>query len=97
MDNALDEDSADAVRRDSKLMFSREFSFGPRIAERRGMAFFAPFVVATGALCGRPPRDHRRTLDAIFWITHTGTPWRDLRVKFRRPIERGAQPPSVWA
>ena len=93
----MEEDSTDAVRRDSKLIFSREFSFRPRVAERRGMAFFATFVVATGALCGRPPRDHRRTLDAIFWITHTGTPWRDLRVKFRRPIERGAQPPSVWA
>ncbi len=42
------------------------------------MSFFAPFVVETGALRGRPPRDHRRTLDAIFWIAHTGAPWHDL-------------------
>jgi transposase len=31
-----------------------------------------------GPLCGRPPRDHRRTLDALFWIARTGALWRDL-------------------
>lgn len=41
-------------------------------------AFFAPFDVAKGALSGRPPGQHRRTLDGIFWITRTGAPWRDL-------------------
>jgi transposase len=41
-------------------------------------AFFEPFVIETGALRGRPPRDHRRTLDAVFWIARTGAPWRDL-------------------
>jgi transposase len=41
-------------------------------------AFFAPFVTETGPLRGRPPRDHRRTLDAVFWIARTGAPWRDL-------------------
>jgi len=41
-------------------------------------AFFAPFVIEAGALRGRPPRNHRRTLDAIFWIARTGAPWRDL-------------------
>lgn len=41
-------------------------------------AFFAPFVVAKGALSGRPPVDHRQRLDGIFWITRTGAPWRDL-------------------
>ena len=41
-------------------------------------AFFKPFVIATGGLRGRPPRDHRRTLDAVFWIARTGAPWRDL-------------------
>ncbi len=40
--------------------------------------FFEPFVTETGALSGRPPRDHRRTLDAVFWIARTGAPWRDL-------------------
>jgi len=29
-------------------------------------------VIETGALRGRPPRDHRRTLDAVFWIARTG-------------------------
>jgi transposase len=40
--------------------------------------FFEPFVVAGGPLSGRPPSDHRRTLDGIFWVTRTGAPWRDL-------------------
>lgn len=41
-------------------------------------AFFEPFVVLAGPLRGRPPRDHRRKLDAIFWIARTGAVWRDL-------------------
>lgn len=41
-------------------------------------AFFAPFVIESGARGGRPPVDHRRMLDAIFWITRTGAPRRDL-------------------
>ncbi len=40
--------------------------------------FFGPFVIAGGPLSGRPPDDHRRVLDAIFWIARTGAPWRDL-------------------
>ena len=31
-----------------------------------------------GPLRGRAPRDHRRTLDAVFWITRAGPPWPDL-------------------
>jgi transposase len=41
-------------------------------------AFFEPFVTEAGTLRGRPPQDHRRVLDAIFWIARTGAPWRDL-------------------
>jgi transposase len=41
-------------------------------------ALFAPFVIEAGPLRGRPPIDHRRVLDAIFWIARTGAPWRDL-------------------
>ena len=41
-------------------------------------AFFEPFVIERGALRGRPPADHRRTLNAVFWIARTGAPWRDL-------------------
>jgi hypothetical protein len=44
-------------------------------------AFFEPFVTESGPRRGRPPRDHRRTLDAIFWIVRTGAPWRDLPEK----------------
>lgn len=41
-------------------------------------AFFEPFVTEQGPLRCRPPPDHRRTLDAVFWIARTGAPWRDL-------------------
>jgi transposase len=41
-------------------------------------AFFEPFLIATGPKRGRPPADHRRVLDGIFWIARTGAPWRDL-------------------
>ncbi len=41
-------------------------------------AFFEQFVIETGPKRGRPPADHRRVLDGIFWIARTGAPWRDL-------------------
>jgi hypothetical protein len=44
--------------------------------------FFAPFVIATGGKRGRPPEDHRRVLDGVFWIARTGAPWRDLHEYF---------------
>lgn len=45
-------------------------------------AFFEPFVVVSGSRSGRPPRDHRRILDGIFWIARTGAQWRDLHDYF---------------
>lgn len=41
-------------------------------------AFFEPLVIERGPKRGRPPADHRRVLDAVFWIARTGAPWRDL-------------------
>jgi transposase len=41
-------------------------------------AFFEAFVIERGPKRGRPPADHRRVLDGIFWIARTGAPWRDL-------------------
>jgi transposase len=41
-------------------------------------SFFAPFLTEKRSSGGRPPRDHRLVLDAIFWIARTGAPWRDL-------------------
>lgn len=41
-------------------------------------AFFEPFVIESGPKRGRPPKDHRRVLDGVFWIARTGAPWRDL-------------------
>ena len=38
-------------------------------------AFFEAFLIPE---TGRPPGDHRRKLDAIFWVMRTGAPWRDL-------------------
>jgi transposase len=31
---------------------------------------------------GRPRRDSRQIMDAIFWILRTGSPWRDLPDEF---------------
>lgn len=31
---------------------------------------------------GRPWRDHRQTLNGIFWILRTGAPWRDLSERY---------------
>ena len=44
-------------------------------------SFFEPFLVSVSPLGGRPARDHRRVLDAIFSIARTGAPWRDLSVE----------------
>ena len=45
-------------------------------------AFFEPFVAPKGVRRGRPPADHRRVLDGIFWIARTGAGWRDLHEYF---------------
>ena len=43
-------------------------------------AYFEPFLIHRGG--GRPPQNHRRVLDAVFWLMRTGTPWRDLPEEF---------------
>jgi transposase len=35
-------------------------------------------LLPTNARPGHPWKDHRRVIDAILWILHTGAPWRDL-------------------
>ena len=42
-------------------------------------AYFERFLIRR---VGRRPRDHRRVLDAIFWLMRTGAPWRDLPGEF---------------
>jgi transposase len=42
-------------------------------------AYFEPFLIRRG---GRPPHNHRRVLDAVFWLMRTGAPWRDLPEAF---------------
>ena len=39
---------------------------------------FKPFVAPSAPRKGRPAKDHRLSLDGIFWINRTGSPWRDL-------------------
>lgn len=41
-------------------------------------AVFKPFVTQISVQGGRPPSNHRRVLDGVFWIARTGAPWRDL-------------------
>jgi len=43
-------------------------------------AYFEPFLIHRGG--GRPPRNYRRVLDAVFWLMRTGAPWRDLPEEF---------------
>lgn len=31
---------------------------------------------------GRPPADHRRTINGILWVLRTGAPWRDLPERY---------------
>ena len=31
---------------------------------------------------GRPPQDHRRILNGILFVLHTGVPWRDLPERY---------------
>lgn len=45
-------------------------------------AFFEPFLIEIRGRGGRPASNHRRVLDAIFWIARTGSPWRDLPAEF---------------
>jgi len=40
---------------------------------------FQPFLMSS---TGRPPKGHRRVLDAIFWIMRSGSAWRDLPAEF---------------
>lgn len=42
-------------------------------------AYFSAFLIRGR---GRPPRNHRRVLDAIFWVMRTGAPWRDVPDEF---------------
>lgn len=42
-------------------------------------SYFEPFLVRK---LGRPPRNHRKVLDAVFWLLRTGAPWRDLPAEF---------------
>jgi transposase len=41
-------------------------------------AFLSPFLLEGRVRSGRPPTDHRRVMNAIFWIARQGLPWREL-------------------
>ncbi len=45
-------------------------------------ALIEPLIPRSTAHTGRPARDRRLILNAIFWILHTGAPWRDLPERF---------------
>ena len=45
-------------------------------------ALVEPHVPRSTARTGRPPSDPRRMLNGIFWVLHTGAPWRDLPDRF---------------
>jgi transposase len=45
-------------------------------------AIIDPLFPVSAARTGRPPRDRRTLVNGIFWILHTGAPWRDLPERF---------------
>jgi transposase len=45
-------------------------------------ALVEPHVPRSKARTGRPASDPRRMLDGVFWVLHTGAPWRDLPERF---------------
>ncbi len=45
-------------------------------------SLFEHFILAIQAQNVRQPTNHRLVLDGIFWISRTGSPWRDLPEEF---------------
>ena len=45
-------------------------------------ALVDPYLPLSTARTGRPARDRRTLLNAVFWILCTGAPWRDLPERF---------------
>src|SRR3954470_8810814 len=45
-------------------------------------ALVEPHLPRSKARTGRPPSDPRLMLNGIFWVLHTGAPWRDLPERF---------------
>ena len=45
-------------------------------------ALVEPHLPRSNARTGRPPKDLRLMLDGVFWVLHTGAPWRDLPERF---------------
>ena len=45
-------------------------------------ALIEPHIPRSEARTGRPSSDPRHMLDGVFWVLHTGAPWRDLPERF---------------
>src|SRR3954447_2476848 len=46
---------------------------------------------------GHPWKDHRRVIDAILWILHTGAPWRDLPRETHGPWQTAYERFNRWS
>lgn len=45
-------------------------------------ALIAPMLPPQKPKTGRPAKDHRKTMNAILWVTRYGHPWRHLPVQY---------------
>jgi transposase len=45
-------------------------------------ALVEPYIPVSKARTGRPAANRRIVLNGIFWLLHTGAPWRDLPERF---------------
>jgi transposase len=48
----------------------------------QGWAQVAPLLPPQKPARGRPANDHRRTLEGMLWVMHTGAAWREVPADF---------------
>lgn len=63
----------DAKPRNLRLAFAEAVLLGRGLMTDEEWTFFAQFAIAKVGNRGRPPDNHRRVMNVVFWIGRTGT------------------------